>query len=259
MNVSVFFLIPLYYAIALLLRRGMRVLAPRILDLNRLAPAKRRWRADRIQTLHGLIVSLTSFIAFLIATIFSLGLFVDTDTLVWMIGLFSAAFGLSARPVISDYLTGLGFIFEDSLDLNDKIELQIGGTLIEGIVEAMYLRVTLVRATGGELYMVPNGEIRVIRNFSRGRYTTVKVRVHLATKDLEHVIDLLESLGEDAPTYLPNLLEPWSVISPTGEVGAQTELTILAKARFGQGAKMRPRLLSLVQKKLNEAEIQLVG
>jgi hypothetical protein len=48
-------------------------------------------------------------------------------------------------------------------------------------------------------------------------------------------------------TLLPNLLEPWQVISDSGTIGHQTELTLVAKACFGQAAQMRPRLLALVQ------------
>ncbi len=58
---------------------------------------------------------------------------------------------------------------------------------------------------------------------------------------------------------LPNLLEPWQVISESGELGQQTELTLLAKARFGKAGEMRPRLLKLVQERLNAAKIDLAG
>ena len=111
----------------------MRLIAPSVLGLNRFASEKRRWRDERIETLQVLLVSLTSFVALLLATIFSLALFIQADTLVWMIGLFSAAFGLGARPLISDYLTGFGFILEDALDIGEKVEIQASGTTVEGI------------------------------------------------------------------------------------------------------------------------------
>jgi hypothetical protein len=58
---------------------------------------------------------------------------------------------------------------------------------------------------------------------------------------------------------LPNLLEPWQVISDSGVIGQQTELTLSTKARFGKAAEMRPRLLALVQDRLAEADILLVN
>ena len=68
---------------------------------------------------------------------------------------------------------------------------------------------------------------------------------------------LLENLGKEAVVMLPNLIEPWQIISPEGVIGQCTELTLIAKARFGMAAKMRPRLLSLVQERLAEAAIDL--
>jgi hypothetical protein len=60
-------------------------------------------------------------------------------------------------------------------------------------------------------------------------------------------------------TLLPNLLEPWQVISESGVIGQQTELTLIAKARFGQAAEMSPRLLALVQERLSEIDVILAG
>jgi hypothetical protein len=49
------------------------------------------------------------------------------------------------------------------------------------------------------------------------------------------------------------------VVSETGEMGQQTELTLIAKARFGKAGKMRPRLLSLVQDRMTDAGIELAS
>ena len=58
---------------------------------------------------------------------------------------------------------------------------------------------------------------------------------------------------------LPNLVEPWQVTSLEGVMGQYTELTLIAKARFGKAMEMRPRLLALVQERLLEENIPLVN
>ena len=58
---------------------------------------------------------------------------------------------------------------------------------------------------------------------------------------------------------LPNLIEPWRVISETGIIGQTAELTMLAKARFGKAAEMRPRLLAMVHEALEKENIELVS
>ncbi|MBP8000397.1 MAG: mechanosensitive ion channel family protein [Chloroflexi bacterium] len=246
------------YMVSWIIHRLSGRITLRLMNLNRLSREPTRLRPERIHTLQGLVAGSISFLAFLIATIFAFSLFVNTDTLIWMVGLFSAAFGLGARPLVSDYLSGMNLLFEDPFDVGEKIELHgLTGGQIEGVVEQVNLRSTQLRAPTGELFSIPNGEIRVVRNFSRGRFSMADIAIKINSDDLSQVLPLLETMGKEAMELLPNLLEPWQVISQTGLIGQHTELTLVAKARFGKAAEMRPRLLALVQEKLSEAGIEL--
>lgn len=246
------------FALAWLVQRASGRLAQRLVGLNRFTTKRGRLRSERLETLRGLIAGVIGFLAFLVALVFTLSLFVDTATLIWVIGLFSAAFGLGARPLVSDYLTGINLLFEDPFDVGEKVELHglIGGS-VEGVIEQVKLRSTYLRAPSGELYSIPNGEIRVVRNFSRGRFSMSNIILKINSDDLGRAIPLLEELGQEAMSLLPNLLEPWRVISPSGTISQHTELTLAAKAYFGKAAEMRPRLLTLVQERLHEANITL--
>jgi len=162
--------------------------------------------------------------------------------------------------MVSDFLSGIGFMFEDTFDVSEKVEFPgLAGGSVMGVVEAVYLRTTVIRAMSGEPFIVPNGEIRVVRNFSRGLFSTANVKIKLATADLGEAIPLLQALGEEAVGLLPSLLEPWQVISESGEMGQQTDLTLVAKARFGMAGVMRPNLLNLVQDRMADAEIELAS
>ena len=243
------------FGIAYAISRFAPRIVQHVLGLSGYAPEQLRPREERQRTLNDLFASSISVGVFILAGLLTLGLFVDTTTLIWMIGLFSAAFGLGARPLISDFLTGVGFIFEDTFDVGEKVEI-LG---VEGVVEKINLRTTLMRAPDGELYVIPNGEIRVIRNFSRGRFSTANITLKIPANDLNRALPLLEDLSTEAVTLLPNLLEPWQVISESGTIGDKAELTLLTKTRFGKAAEMRPRLLALVQERLEQAEISLTG
>jgi len=250
-------LITVFLLLAWLVSKLAPRLVNRIMRLNRFARPRRKWREERLATLRGLIGSVIGFLAFSMAILFSLSLFVQTDTLVWMVGLFSAAFGLGARPLIADFLTGIGFMFEDTFDVGEKVELLGLGGKVEGVVEEVKLRTSQVRAPSGELITVPNGEIRLVRNFSRGLFSLADVRIKVNTAALNEVVPLLEALGEEAVTLLPNLLEPWQIISTDAEVGQQAVLLIHAKSRYGLAAEMRPRLLALIQERLDAAGLAI--
>lgn len=243
----------IYFFSAWVIHMLGRRLALRIARLLGWTSRVRKPRPERSETLQGLIAGVIAGMAYLAAILATLRLFVGTDTLVWMVGLFAAGFGLSARPLISDFLSGVSFLFEDTFSVGEKVEI-LG---VEGVIEKVYLRSTRLRGSTGELYIIPNGEIRLIRNFSRGRFSVTKIRIKILAEDLQRAIALLEELAEEAVSVLPNLLEPWQVISESGSIGQHTELAIVAHARFGMAAEMRPRLLQFVQERLGEAEISL--
>jgi moderate conductance mechanosensitive channel len=243
----------LIFFVAWLIQRLMRRLVDRTAQFSRFRSRTRRPRPEREATLRGLMTGMISFILFGAATLASLAQFVEADTLVWMVGLFSAGFGIGLRPLISDFVNGVGLIFEDTFAVGEKVQIQE----VEGIVEEVNLRTTWIRAPTGELYVVPNGEVRVVRNFSRGKFSTVKVQIKVITDDLGQVLEILESLSREAVLLLPYLLEPWQILSESGVMGHQTELTLLGKASFGKAAETRPRMLALVQERLSEADISL--
>lgn len=250
--------IALYFAIALLFSLLRKPLAICFLNLFQLAPPNRKPRPERKKTLKSLISSAITMFSLFAAVVASLALFIQADTLAWMVGLFSAAFGLGARPLISDYLGGISFIFEDTFAVGEKVELP-GLASIEGVIETLNLRTTTIRAPSGELFVVPNGEIRTVRNFSRGKFSPANIILKIPSNELSRTLPMLEDLGREAVVILPNLLEPWQVVSESGVIGENTELTLITKARFGKASEMRPRLLALVQERLDDMDIPLVS
>jgi small conductance mechanosensitive channel len=250
--------IGLLFLLAWIVGRLSHRIAGRLVRLERFSVGRVRLRSERMATLQSLLASLIGFLAIIFACFGSMALFISAETLLWVVGLFSAGIGFSARPLFSDLFTGIGFIFEDSFDVGEKIEIPVAtGGSIEGIVEAINLRTTSLRAPTGELFTIPNGEVRVIRNFSRGRFSVTQVTIHTPSENLNRVLYILEELGREAVVLLPNLLEPWKVLSETGIIGQDTELTLIAKARFGKAAEMRPRLLGLIQERLAREGITL--
>lgn len=251
------YLLPIiiFYLIAYIVHRLSNPVARRFQPLGAITMRDNPRRTERLLTLQALVSNAISIGAFILATLASLTLFISADTLLWVVGLFSAAFGLGARPFISDFLTGLSFIFEDTFYVGDKIEIPLLPQRVEGVVERVTLRITQVRGMDGELYTMPNGEIRLVRNFSRGDSSPTSVTIKIPATDLGKTLSHLEAMSSRAMTLLPNLIEPWQVISKTGELGEEAELTILAKAKFGKGAEMRTRMLALIQDELNNIRV----
>jgi hypothetical protein len=120
------------------------------------------------------------------------------------------------------------------------------------------MRTTQLRAASGELYTLPNGEIGVIRNFTRAAYSGAELKVKVATEQLMLAIHTLETLGVQAMSVFPDQLEPWKVLVTDNVVGTSTEVTVHAKYRFGQAAVLKPQVAALVYDGLTSAGVTVV-
>ncbi len=211
-------------------------------------PAQRHPFSERRRTtLRYLIGSLMSGLAVLVTLVVVLGMFVQPAALIAALGLFSAGIGFAARPYISDFLGGIVLLFEDQFALGDKVE--IGDRNVIGVVERVSLRTIYIRGESGELWIVPNGDVRTIRNFTRGSFSPANIRLTVPTARLDETLALLATLIADPG---PDVIEPPEIISEEGEIGETTVLMLRVKARHGSGPLVRRRLLARLQTALTE-------
>ena len=205
-----------------------------------------------------MLANAISISAFVLATLLSVGQFVSQETVVWVAGLFGTALAFAGRTFIGDILAGISIIFEDRYSVGEKILVKSQFELIEGTVEHVSLNATWLRAHSGEIYVISNGELRFIRNYSRSLHSSANLAIKIAASDLERALPLLKDLGQEVVNRWPEIREPWQVISESGTIGQNVGLTLAVKVNFGQAADLRPQLLALVQKRLALAGITLV-
>lgn len=205
----------------------------------------------RRTTLRALVSSLTNGLAILISLFLILGMFVQPSALFTFLGLFSAGLGFSARPYVSDFLGGITLLFEDQFALGDKVE--IGDRQVVGCVERISLRMTYIRGESGELWLVPNGDIRTIRNFTRGKWSPASIKLTVPTTKLDETMVVLHQIisnpGDD-------VIETPEIISEDGEIGAvTTTITLKVKARYSMAPAVRERLITQLQAALTEHHV----
>jgi small conductance mechanosensitive channel len=81
-------------------------------------------------------------------------------TLIAGAGLAGLAIAFGAQSVVEDVLTGIFMIVEDQFGVGDRIDV---GT-VEGYVERVTLRTTVLRAPDGRVWHIPNSEIDRVAN-----------------------------------------------------------------------------------------------
>lgn len=133
-------------------------------------------------------------------------------------GIAGVALGFGAQTVVKDTLAGLFIALEGQFDVGDVLELETEGGPVSGTVEGLTLRVTILRQFDGTLSTIPNGNIQVTSNKTRGwGRAIVDIRVAL-TEDPEKVGEVLEALFASMQEEEPLkgwLREPPSVLGVT--------------------------------------------
>jgi small-conductance mechanosensitive channel len=234
------------FLVAALVARILSAVIWRI-EVSRVRLSQRRFSERRQVTLKALITSLLNGVAVFVTLLMILAMFIQPSALVTSIGLFSAGLGIAARPFISDFLGGMVLLFEDQFVIGDKVE--IGDRQVNGVVERVSLRTTHIRGEAGELWIVPNGDVRTIRNYSRGSFSPANVRLTVPTAKFDEALEALSTLIANPG---PNVIETPEIISEAGEIGSNTVLLLKVKARHGLGSQVRRELLARLQLALTE-------
>jgi moderate conductance mechanosensitive channel len=120
----------------------------------------------RMQTLQRLAVRVAGSAIAMVALLTILSqVGIDVGPAVAGLGVVGIAVGFGAQTLIRDWLAGIFVVLENQYSAGDVV--RIAG--VEGVVEDLSLRRTLLRDADGTVHIVPNGQIIVASNLSRGR------------------------------------------------------------------------------------------
>lgn len=204
----------------------------------------------RSATVRSLASSVMDGVAVTCTLVFMLSLFVEPAVLLASVGLFSAGLGIAARAFISDVFTGISLLINDRIALGEKVE--IGERQSIGYVERITLMETYLRGETGELWVVPNGEIRTIRNLTRGTFSPAHIKLVIPAHQIDQGMDAL-----NAVIAIPNanIVGQPEIISEDGVVGQTTVLMLKVQAKYGSGARVRRELLTQLHGELARRQL----
>jgi small conductance mechanosensitive channel len=197
-------------------------------------PLRQRERLQRAETIRRVLDKAVSIVVGAVAgTMVLRELGVDIAPLLAGVGVVGVAVGFGAQVLIRDLLAGLFILLEDQFALGDTIA--VGG--VSGTVEHMSLRATVLRDLDGTLHVVPNGEMRVVSNRSRG-WSQLLLRVAVPyTTDLERATQILQRVAEELaadPAWQGHGLEGPSVAGVEELRANDIALLVTAKTSPGE-------------------------
>lgn len=117
----------------------------------------------------------------------------DVGGLIAGAGVIGLAIGFGAQSLVKDVITGFFIVFEDQFAVGDEVQI---GTF-RGIVEEIGLRTTKVRSYVGEMYIIPNGTISNVVNYSVfNTIVTIDIKVSYES-DIDAVENMLKGFLEN--------------------------------------------------------------
>ena len=161
------------------------------------------------------------------------------------------AVGFGAQSLVKDFLGGFFILAEDQYGVGDQITVDD----VTGTVEEVNLRVTSVRGNDGTLWIVPNGEIRVVGNAAKDWARAVVDVIVPHGADLARAIELVaqevDGLAHDA-RWKDSRMEPPEVMGVESHGAQGVTVRVQAKTapanRVGLARELRARIGARLQR-----------
>ncbi|MCX7709766.1 MAG: mechanosensitive ion channel family protein [Clostridia bacterium] len=181
--------------------------------------------AKRLDTMSTLLVSVFRYMTYLVAGVVILSDVFQLKSVLAAAGIGGIAVGLGAQSLIKDVISGFFIVMEDQFVVGDLITIDN----MTGTVEEMELRVTKMRHFNGDLFIIPNGEIKKVTNHTRGN-KAVNVDIPIAySADINKAIEVAQTVCAAVGEEFTTIVEPLKVLGITDLGKESLNLRITAK------------------------------
>jgi len=122
------------------------------------------------------------------------------------LGVAGIAIGFGAQSLVKDLFNGVLILLENHYGIGDYVH--IAG--IDGLVEDISLRRTVLRDLDGMVHSIPNGEISVASNYTK-EWSRANLNISVGYgEDLDRVIEVINRVGKEMaedPDWAPRILK----------------------------------------------------
>jgi small-conductance mechanosensitive channel len=180
--------------IAFVLSRLLKLVTRHLTQFSHRQDLPSSVRSQQFRTLSSVSYSIGLFVIGFIASMQILALLgVNMGPLLASAGIAGLAIGFGAQTLVKDFINGFFILAENQYDLGDAV--RIAG--VQGVVEMMTLRRTVLRDADGTVHTVPSSTIQVVSNLTRD-WTQVSLHVSVAYGvDSDRVIAVLKQVGAE--------------------------------------------------------------
>ena len=219
--------------IAFILTRLLKMASRHLGELSSREGMPSALRTQQLRTLSSVIFSVGVFVIMFLAALQILPLLgINMGPLLASAGIAGVAIGFGAQALVHDFINGFFILVENQYDIGDTIK--IAG--VQGVVEAMTLRRTVLRDDNGSLHSVRNGQITIVTNLTR-HWAQLAMLVSVAYgADSDQVIKLLQQVGEEVandPQFAEMIISKPEVPGIEKVSGSEVDYLLLVKTKPG--------------------------
>ncbi|WP_416469830.1 mechanosensitive ion channel family protein [Streptococcus thermophilus] len=168
-------------------------------------------------------------------------------------GLAGVALGLGAQGFLSDVVNGFFILLEDQFEVGDSVE--VGA--ITGLVSTMGIRTTQIRDFDGTLHFIPNRNITIVSNKSRGDMRAqIDIPVYTST-DINKVTSIIQQVNKDNIENYPEIIGSPNTIGLTSKPSGQLVFRVDIFTKNGQQVHIYAEFLKLYYEALIKEKVDL--
>ena len=171
-------------------------------------------------------------------------------------GVLAIAIGSGAQSVVEDLLRGVFMLTEDQFGVGDRIS--VGA--VNGYVERVTLRTTVIRDTQGTLWHVPNSEIDWVANEAQETSrATIEIGVSY-TADIDEAMEVLQRAAEAAvadPAWQEHVTRPPEVSGVQELSDDAVNIRVIVWVDAGERRRFERHLRQQLKEALDAAGIEM--
>jgi small conductance mechanosensitive channel len=209
---------------------------------------------NKRRTLGSLLKSVIRYVTYFVAAVSILEVVgINTASLLTAAGIGGLAVGFGAQNLVKDVITGFFIILEDQYNVGDYVE----AAGVKGIVDEIGLRTTRLRDFGGQWHIIPNGQINLVTNHSRGNMRAL-VRISIAyEEDLSRAISALEEVCSEIKAKRQDIVEGPMILGVSDMDNVGVVITLLARTVPMQQWSVERELRKAVLEKFEKENIEI--
>lgn len=210
--------------------------------------------SKRANTIGLTLKKLVKYTLYFIGILMILEMFgIKTTSILATAGVGGLAIGFGAQSLVKDVITGFFILLEDQYAVGDYIQI----SSYEGVVEELGMRVTKLRDFSGELHIIPNGEIHVVTNRTRGAMRAL-VSVGIAyEEDIDRAIKVIERVSKEIRDTNQFVLEGPTVLGVVALDASSVVIRVVAKTEPMEQWGVERELMKKIKEAFDRENIEI--